>query len=191
MTVIVGLVDETGVTLGADRGLSAGNCQVELGGKLLHRLGAHGGGWLLGVAGSPVMSRWFLGLSAEQLPLCPDRGDLEQLADGWMTWCRHRELVAHEDGEVFVPSHALLATPLGELWLLQRNTTLLPIPRYAAIGMGDSFALGALAAFDDFWDTLPPADFTGPELVRRAVAAAIRHSPWCGGSPEVRHLPTE
>lgn len=176
MTVIVGVIGPDGVTIASDTMVSSRNtCRVS-GGKIISA-----GNALFGVSGSHMLNRFLHG----ETPTLHTRSEVEALADRWMAWALERSLFKTEEAQMFFPSTAIIATPLGELWCLQFDGTVVSVQEpYAAIGAGDDLALGALAAL-----VQADVDYSAQRIASLAVQTAILHSPWCGGDVDLQHLP--
>jgi 20S proteasome alpha/beta subunit len=96
--------------------------------------------------------------------------------DALMDTLEARGARGKDDGGVAMGGRAIVAYGKN-LYVIQGDFSLLvPSNNYIALGSGSSFSLGAMYALDGY----TPGDI----VVTKAVEAAMRHAPTCGGTCE-------
>lgn len=163
MTIVAAYIDSDGNTaIGCDTCSEDETVRIDVDTKLV-RIGD-------AIVGAAGLALWRRFLEEYAAPLV-DVNDVLALADAWIDWA-----VQRKHGQDFNGAHgqagSLLVALHGHLLLVDGTGTVIPITEgYAAIGSGQAVGMGALAVVDDDCET----------AVSKAVGAAIRHAPGCGG----------
>lgn len=178
MTVIAAAVTPNVAAIASDTYGTSANRTDPYGPKVIHVFD----GVAVGYAGTYVLDRWlrrtFGPALGKKARLWRDDADafhelVEDSWDQWLNWNSGRgPWDASTDGICLVVAPGILLE-LSNGFVLRHGRP------YAAVGDGDSIAAGALCVMADETCMNPPA------MVERAVKAAVRHVPSCGGDPWV------
>lgn len=183
MTVVAGFVHEGRVWMASDSlGVNGWDQTFDAGPKVVRKVIGEGE-CLIGVSGDGVL----LSLLRHdlELPTPAMTGDLDEwafrVACAITDLCRESKPdVMHESGKAIAASMLLGAG--GRLWMVATNQAW-PVDRWAAIGSGDEYAMGVLAAVDEIDPGLGPQ-----ERLWLAVKAACRFDLHCGGDMHLEVL---
>jgi len=167
MSVVVGVVTDTEVVIAADTSLHGET--ISHSEAKLHETDSAYIGWV----GSPLwgsfVRNWTEALNG--------RRTIEAFGMAWFDWAREKQ---HGDmsGLTYLVNGAFLigTKASGRLFEVTGDGAVCEHHRYAAIGGGEAVAIGALSVV---------YGGNGEWVARRAVEAAIRHAPSCGGSVNI------
>lgn len=163
MTIVAAYIDANGDTaIGCDTSCEDSTIRFDIKTKLVRV-----GDAVVGSSGSPLWRRF---LQEYRRPLT-EFGDVLSLADAWLDFAngrKHGQLV----GDMRYQGGQLLVALPGLLVAIESDGAALVLDcNYAAIGSGQSVAMGALAVLEG----------NARDVVEQAIRVAMLHAPGCGG----------
>lgn len=175
MTIVAAMIDDaTGTVVVGTDSHGSGWTKAGYGGKIV-RLSES---CALAYAGTYLLPTWILAENVE--PPDPTPRGIAGWWASWRAWARGQgNGKVTDDGAMHVEGAALLCVPGGIHMLNMDGAVIQPEDGYAAMGSGESVALGALA-------TARALRIPAERAVPLAVAAAILHASGCGGDVHVQ-----